>query len=75
MGPITRGGDVTPDDGADFVELTRGLLLGSSGDVSVTFANGSTLVLPNLASGMVHPFRVKRVNSTGTTASGIKALY
>lgn len=73
--PITSGADVTPDDGADLAYVTRGLMVSASGDVAIAFPNGQTLTLTSLAPGQVYPFRAARVYATGTTATGIKALY
>jgi hypothetical protein len=44
--------------------------------VKVDFAHsGSGITLKNLAAGVWHPMRVKRVYSTGTTATDIVAGY
>lgn len=67
---------VTPSDGTDLAAVSRGLYVGVAGDVSVILANDSAAVtLTGLASGIVHPLRAKRVRSTGTTATGIVAVY
>lgn len=54
--------------------VCRSLYVGVAGDVKVTMANGDTLTLTNVAVGVV-PVSVKQVWSTGTTATGIVALY
>ena len=67
---------VTPADGADLsVKPTRGLMVGADGDVSVIFMGDTSAVTLTLKAGVVYPFAVNRVRSTGTTATGIKALY
>ena len=43
---------------------------GETGDVSVVFENGKTGVFPVSIIQALHP-RVKQVNSSGTTATGI----
>lgn len=75
LGPVTSGFDVTPSDDDEFNHLTRGLIVGTQGDVAVQFQNGNTLVLPALLPGVVHPFRVAKVLSTGTSATQVKALF
>lgn len=47
--------------------VSRGLLLDASGDISLVTEKGTTVALSNLAVGVIHPIRVKRVNDTGTT--------
>jgi hypothetical protein len=73
--PLCGGFDITSDDAADLPQVTRALMAGSAGDIAVLLKNGETLVLPGLAAGVVYPFRVVRVLSTGTTATGLKGLY
>jgi hypothetical protein len=67
---------VTPNDGADLASgYTKGIYVGGTGDVSVVMNNGGAVTFTGLAAGVVHKLSVKRVNSTGTTATGIIALY
>ena len=67
---------MTPNDSTDLTAATRGLYVGVSGDVVVIMADDSAAVtITGLAAGVVHPLRVKRVKSTGTTASSIVAFY
>jgi len=54
--------------------LTRALLVGTEGNVAVTYHNGVEDTI-YLASGAWHPMSVKRVRETGTTALNIKAGY
>lgn len=66
---------VTPSDSVDLaLGVTRAIMVGGDGDVSVVYANGMTDTIFLLA-GVVHPVQVARVNATGTTATGIKAAY
>lgn len=67
---------VTPADDADLaVKPTRGLYVGVAGDVKVSTAKGQTVVLANLAAGMVHPIAVVRVWAADTDATNIVAVY
>jgi len=70
--PASYAAAVTPNDGADLPNATRGPYVGVAGDVKVDFVDGGTgIILKALAAGIVHPFRVKRVYATGTTATDI----
>lgn len=70
--PGERATAITPSDSADLTNPTRGLYVGASGDVSVILVGDSAAVtFTGLAAGIVHPLRVKRVRSTGTTATDI----
>ena len=70
----TRAVAVTP---SDTVDLTNSgfLYVGAAGDVKVDTSDGDTVTFTALAAGIVHPIRVKRVYSTGTTATNITAVY
>lgn len=67
---------VTPDDANDLTNgVTKGLYVGGSGDIKVDMADGSTAIFTGISAGMIHPLSVKRVHSTGTTATFILAVY
>lgn len=74
-GPITGGEQVTPDDNADLSEVSRGVYIGGAGDVAVIMKDGQTLTFAATSAGAVYPFRVRRVLSTGTTATDIVAIW
>lgn len=74
-GPYTDAVAVTPNDSADLARVSRGLWVGTSGDVAVVMRDGGELTLHALAEGVAHPIRVRRVKSSGTTATNIRALY
>lgn len=65
---------VVTDDSAT-IQKTRGLYVGTSGDVRVTMAGGHTVTYKNLSAGIIHPIEVVAVKSTGTTATDILAVY
>ncbi len=71
--PILHSTAVTPNDSADIAPC-RALLVSAAGDVKVTYVNG-TVDTVYLTDGVWHPMYVRRVWSTGTTASGIHAGY
>ena len=66
---------ITPDDATDLSFATRGIIVAVSGNVSVIMQNDTDPVTVYLAAGVQHALNVKRVRSTGTTATGIVGLY
>ena len=72
--PATRLEDVTPSDTADLAYVTRALNVASNGTVRVTTKDGDTATV-TVAAGIPFPVRVRRVWSTGTTATGIVAMF
>lgn len=73
--PCNNGFSIVPSDAVDLSRTTRGIYVGSSGDLNVTTKGGDTVTLKNLAAGIVHPLRVSRVWATGTTATDIVGVY
>lgn len=70
--PATGAFEVTPNDSADLAKPARSLLIGVAGDLAVVMLNGDEVTLPVQAG--YNPLSVKRIKSTGTTATGIVAL-
>ena len=75
---------VTPNDSADIelggspivgIENGACLFVGTGGDLTITTVGGQTVTLTNIADGVFIPIQVKRVWATGTSATGILALY
>lgn len=66
--------EVTPNDGADLPFVTRALNVADAGAVSVVTKGGQTVTL-TIAAGIPFPIRAVRVRSTGTSATGIVALF
>ena len=68
---------VTPTDtaGGAFMSLTRGLYIGTGGNVAVIMAHGETVTFTGATSGSVLPICCGQVNSTNTTATAIVALF
>lgn len=73
--PAEHAFAITPADGSDLANTTRGLYVGVSGDVALITAGGDTVTLVGLAAGIIHPIRAARVKSTGTTATSIVGVY
>ncbi|MDQ0062385.1 spike base protein, RCAP_Rcc01079 family [Paenibacillus harenae] len=72
--PMTGVASVTPSD-STVIATTHGLMVSVAGDVAVQFEDGSTATIASAIAGVVYPFAVTKVLSTGTAATGILALY
>lgn len=55
--------------------VSNGLYVGTTGNLSITTKTGNVRILPNITGGMIHPISCIRVNTTGTTATGLLAVY
>ena len=66
---ILRTGTVTTN--IDFDEYARWLYVGVTGNISYVKWDGSSQTLSNVTGGVWHPICAVRVNSAGTTASGL----
>ena len=72
--PAISGETIVPDDQADLSYATRGLYVGSAGDISLQTLSGDQIVLASAQAGVIYPIRIRRVNATGTTAAGLIGL-
>lgn len=65
---------VTPSD-ATIIPVTRGIYVGTAGNITVRMADGQdTVLFTNVPVGIT-TIQVDKVYSTGTGATGIIALY
>lgn len=62
---------ITPSDSTDLSEVTRAISLEVAGTLAIITQDGTTITIPGLAVGVLHPIGAQRVLSTGTTATGI----
>ena len=66
---------ITPADATDLpLQGCRAIYVGGAGNISVVDLDGVTTVFSNVAAGVL-PVQAKGVNATGTTATGLIALY
>lgn len=73
--PAQNAAAVTPHDTNELTNWSRGLYVGTTGNIVVYFIDSSTSVtLSNVPVGF-YPWGVKRVLATGTTASNIVAMW
>jgi hypothetical protein len=64
---------VTPND-STVIPPTRGLMVAVSGAIAVRMVNGDIITFSVVPAG-IFTVQVNRVYNTGTTATGIVALY
>ncbi len=72
--PVSNGFAITPSDATNFTRETRGIYVGTTGNVVVVFPDASTVTFNSVPAGAILPVRAIRVNSTNTTASNMVGL-
>ncbi len=72
--PATGAFAITPIDTGELTVRARSLWVGGAGNLSLVFNDGTTATITGVPVGTHLPFRVKRVNATGTTATAIVGL-
>jgi len=66
---------IAPSDGTPLPEVTRGIYVGTAGDLTVVFAGDTAPVtLVGVPGGSLLPISVRAVKATGTTASNLVAV-
>jgi hypothetical protein len=65
---------VAPSDSTDLAHVSRAINVATAGTVRVTTRAGTTASI-SVAAGIIVPIRVRRIWATGTTATGIVALF
>jgi len=70
---------VSPSDTTDFLTdagelVPRAIYVGVAGDLKVDMIDSGTVTFLNLPVGL-YPLRVRKIYTTGTTASSMIALY
>ena len=71
--PVSDGFAITPHDSTNFSRATRGIYVGTAGNIVVVFSSGA-VTFSNVPAGSILPVRAIRVNSTNTTASNLVGL-
>ena len=73
--PVRFAGAITPHD-TTLLPSPAFVYCGTGGDISVLMDGGqNTVVFASTNAGSVLPVLVDRVNFTGTTATGLVAMY
>lgn len=74
-GPSANAAAVTPSDSTDLSFITTQVIASGAGVISVNMqGTGSAVPIP-VAAGVPLSIRVRRILATGTTATGIVALW
>ena len=71
--PASDAANVTPSDTTDLPVKPRAIYVNGAGDMAVVM-NGATVTL-TVPAGTLLPIRPVRILETGTTATGIVALW
>ena len=76
MTPYNRAAAITASDTVNFSNgLCDAIYVGGAGDIVGVLEDGSAVTFAGAVAGSVLPLRLKRVNSTSTTATDLVALY
>ena len=73
--PATYAGDVVPNDTVPLSVVTRAVYVGQTGDVSVEMQSGQIVTFQNVQGGSILAIRTLKVRATGTTATGVVAMW
>lgn len=72
----SRSEAITPHDSTNIPGgLCDSIYVGTGGTIAVVDSRGTVTSFTNVQTGSELPVRALRINSTGTTASGLVALY
>jgi hypothetical protein len=67
---------ITPSDATVYSPHLRMIYCGSTGNISVTTAEGTTVSFIGVPTGgSIGPFFITKVNATGTTATSLIGFY
>lgn len=73
-GPASHGFAVAPSDSSLLSETTRGVYVGTGGNIAALLLSGASVTFTSVPSGALLPVRLTKIMATGTSASNIVAL-
>jgi len=73
--PARDAAAIVPNDAVDLPFLPRAIYVGQTGTIVARVATGGTVTFLNAQSGSFLPVRAAGINATGTTATGLVALW
>jgi len=73
--PATNAIELIPDDLNPLDMVTRALYVGQTGDISVEMQSGQIVGFQNVQGGSILAIRTLKVRATGTTATGLIAMW
>lgn len=74
-GPATGAVPVVPSNTGTALTGCRGIYVGTAGDITGVTADGATVTFVGVPGGSILPVGFQRVNTTGTTAAAMLALF
>lgn len=75
IAPATHLFQIVPSDAVEVDRVTKGIYVGTAGDLSLLSVEGSTPVtFRNVAAGTVLDVRIRKVLQSGTTAADLVGL-
>jgi hypothetical protein len=75
MALFKRAIAITPSDSTVLSQPIKGFMVGVTGAVKVNFTEIGTAIVIQAVAGYFYPFSINKVFSTGTSATGIIAVY
>ncbi|TBG78610.1 hypothetical protein ELG76_04140 [Rhizobium leguminosarum] len=73
--PASGFAAITPHDSTDLTYVTRGVYVGGAGNIVAVDERNNPVTFTGVTAGTVLPIRVRRINSTSTTATSLVALW
>ncbi|MBV1867637.1 MAG: hypothetical protein KUG69_06995 [Marinosulfonomonas sp.] len=73
--PATNAMEAIPSDLDPLELVTRALYVGQTGNISVEMQSGQIVDFQNVQGGSILAIRTLKVRATGTTATGIIAMW
>lgn len=73
--PAQRAISITASDSVNLNFVCRGVYVGGAGDVAAVMTSGDVVTFAGATAGSVLPLRVKRINSTNTTATSLVCIW
>ncbi|WP_199772189.1 spike base protein, RCAP_Rcc01079 family [Agrobacterium tumefaciens] len=75
VGPARYAAAVVPSDTNELATVPRAICVGADGNVVVVMSGNSQEVTVAMVAGVLYPLAVKQIKATGTTATGIVAVW
>ena len=73
--PASGAEAVTPHDSTDLGTVSRAIYVGGAGNVAAVMLDGNVVTFSAVPAGTILPIRVKRINSTNTTATLMVSIF
>jgi len=73
--PASNAQAITPNDTTPPTDVSRAIYVGQTGDISVEMQSGQIVAFQNDQGGSILALRALKVRLTGTSATGIVALW